>query len=266
MQSRPLGKTGETLPEIGLGTSGYRGGVGPLQKGVSLGAFIDTAEMYRTEDMVGTALQGIRESTFIATKVLPRNLKYADLMQAAERSLRLLQTDYIDLYQLHYPNPAIPIAETMGAMEELVDQGKVRFIGVSNYSAPDLDEAMKVMTKYEIVSNQVHYSLTHRNIEKELLPFCQQHQITVIAYTPLAGGSLVSSPLFRRRQAMDILKKVAEETGRTFAQVALNWCLSHPGVVVIPKSDKIERVIENCDASGWSLTPQQIGSLDDAFG
>ncbi len=266
MEFRPLGKTGEAIPEIGLGTSGYRGGVAPLQKGVSLGAFIDTAEMYRTEDMVGMAVQEIRESTFIATKVLPRNLKYSDLMEAAERSLRLLQTDHIDLYQLHYPNPGIPIAETMGAMEDLVDQGKVRFIGVSNYSSPDLAEAMGVMTKYEIVSNQVQFSLTHRNIEKDLLPFCQQHQITVIAHTPLARGGLVSSPLFRRRQAMDTLKKLAEETGRTAAQVALNWCLSHPNVVVIPKSDKTERVIENCAASGWTLTPQQIRALDDAFG
>ena len=94
------------------------------------------------------AVQDIRESTFVATKVLPRNLKYSDLMEAAERSLRLLQTDHIDLYQLHYPNPGIPIAETMGAMEELVDQGKVRFIGFSNYSSSDLAEAMKAMTKY----------------------------------------------------------------------------------------------------------------------
>ena len=148
MEFRPLGKTGETIPEIGLGTSGYRVGVEPLQKGVSLGALIDTAEMYRTEDMVGMAVQDIRESTFVATKVLPRNLKYSDLMEAAERSLRLLQTDHIDLYQLHYPNPGIPIAETMGAMEELVDKGKVRFIGVSNYSSSDLAEAMKAMTKY----------------------------------------------------------------------------------------------------------------------
>jgi len=265
MESRPLGKTGETIPEVGLGTSGYRGGVEPLQKGVSLGAFIDTAEMYRTEDMVGMAIQGIRESTFIATKVLPRNLKYSDLIQAAERSLRLLQTDYIDLYQLHYPNPAIPIAESMGAMEDLVNQGKVRFIGVSNYSASQLAGAMGVMTKYEIVSNQVQYSLTHRNIEEDLLPFCQQHQITVIAHTPLDRGGLVAKSFLRRRQAMDVLEKLAEETGRAAPQVALNWCLSRPNVVVIPKSDKIERVIQNCDASGWSLTRQQIQSLDEAF-
>ena len=236
-----------------------------MQEGVSLGAFIDTAEMYRTEDMVGMAVQGIRDSTFIATKVLPRNLRYSDLMEAAEKSLKLLQTDYIDLYQLHYPNSAIPIAETMGPMEELVDQGKVRFIGVSNYSTSQLAEAMGVMSKYSIVSNQVEYSLTRRNIEGQLLPFCQEHQITVIAHTPLARGGLVSSPLFRKRQAMDTLKKLADEMGRTVAQVALNWCLSHPNVVVIPKSNKTERVIENCDASGWSLTSQQVRSLDDAF-
>ncbi len=113
--------------------------------GVSLRAFTATAEMYRTEDVVGMAVQGIRESTFIATKVLPRNLRYSDLMQAAERSLGLLQTEYIDLYQLHYPHPSVPIAETMGAMEELVDQGKVRFIGVSNYSTSQLAEAMGVI-------------------------------------------------------------------------------------------------------------------------
>ena len=265
MESKPLGKSGETIPEIGLGTSRYRGGVEPLRKGISLGAFIDTAEMYGTEDVVGMAVQGMRESTFIATKVLPRNLKYSDLMQAAERSLRLLQTDYIDLYQLHYPNPSVPIAETMRAMEDLVDQGKVRFIGVSNYSASQLAEAMRAMTRYEIVSNQVQYSLSHRNVEGELLPFCQQHQITVIAHTPLDRGGLVSKSFLRRRQATDILQKVADETGRTVSQVALNWCLSRPNAVVIPKSDKTERVVENCDASGWSLTPQQVQSLDEAF-
>jgi diketogulonate reductase-like aldo/keto reductase len=265
MNSKPLGKSGETIPEIGLGTSRYRGGVEPLHEGISLGAFIDTAEMYRTEDVVGMAVQGSRESTFIATKVLSRNLKYSDLMQAAERSLRLLQTDYIDLYQLHHPNASVPIAETMRAMEDLVDQGKVRFIGVSNYSVSQLAEAMKAMTRHEIVSNQVRYSLTHRNVEGDLLPFCQQNQITVIAHTPLDGGGLAAKSFLRRRQASDILQKVADETGRTVSQVALNWCLSRPNVVVIPKSDKTDRVVENCGASGWSLTPQQVHSLEEAF-
>ena len=265
MDSKPLGKTGETISEIGLGTSRYHGGIEPLRKGISLGAFIDTAEMYGTEDVVGMAVQGSRESAFIASKVLPRNLKYSDLMQALERSLKLLQTDYIDLYQLHYPNPAVPISETMGAMEDLVDQGKIRFIGVSNFSASQLAEAMEAMTKYEIVSNQVQYSLTHRNIEDELLPFCQQHHITVIAHTPLARGALVSRPMLRRRQSMGILQQIANQCSRTAAQVALNWGLSHANVVVIPKSNRTEGVIENCDASGWSLTPKQVGSLDEAF-
>ncbi len=117
------------------------------------------------------------------------------------------------------------------------------------------------MTKYEIVSNQVQYSLTHRNVEKDLLSFCQQHQITVIAHTPLARGGLVSSPLFRKRQAMDTLKKLVEETGQTVAQVALNWCLSRPNVVVIPKSDKIERAKDspccrtNCGSGFPDLYP-----------
>ena len=265
MESKSLGKTNLTIPEIGLGTSRYRGGVEPLRKGIRLGAFIDTAEMYGTEDVVGAAVGNSRDSTIIATKVLPRNLRYSDLILAAERSLRLLQTDYIDLYQLHYPNSSVPIAETMGAMEDLVDQGKVRFIGVSNYSAAQLAEAMEVITRYEIVSNQVQYSLTHRNVERDLLPFCQQHQITVIAHTPLDRGGLVAKSFFRRRQALDTLQKVANEIGKTISQVALNWCLSRPSVVVIPKSDKASRVVENCEASGWSMTPQQVRSLDEAF-
>lgn len=121
MEFKQLGKTGGAIPEIGLGTSRYPGGVEPLRQGISLAAFIDAAEMYGSEDVVGMAVQGTQESAFIASKVLPRNLNYPNLMQAAERSLRLLQTDYTDLYHLHYSNPRVPIAETMGAMEDLVD-------------------------------------------------------------------------------------------------------------------------------------------------
>ena len=131
MESKPLGRTGVTIPEIGLGTSRYRGGIEPLRKGISLGGFIDTAEMYGTEDVVGSAVQGTRDSAFIASKVLPRNLKYSDLMQALERSLKLLQTDYIDLYQLHYPNPSVPNSRkheghgrTSGSGEDPVYRGQ----------------------------------------------------------------------------------------------------------------------------------------------
>ena len=265
METKALGKASGTIPEVGLGTSQYRGGNEPLRQGVSLGAFIDTAEMYGTEDVVGAAVQGIRESVFIASKVLPRNLRYSDLMQTAERSLRLLQTGYMDLYQLHYPNPAIPIAESMRAMEDLADQGKIRYIGVSNFSVSELAEAMKVMTKYEIVSNQVQYSLTHRDIERDLLPFCQEHGITVLAHTPLDTGALVRERGFRRGDGADILQNVAAETGKTAAQVAINWCLSHANVVAIPRSSRTAGVIENCASSGWSLTEEHLLALSEAF-
>ncbi len=160
INQKQLGGTDVMLPEIGLGTWKYRGGAEPLRHGIELGAFlIDTAEMYRTEDVVGEALGGIRERVFIATNVLGSNLKYDQVLRAAEKSLRLLGVDYIDLYQLHWPDSRVPIRETMRAMEHLVDTGKVRYIGVSNFSVEEMEEARAAMTKHPIVSNQVLYSL-----------------------------------------------------------------------------------------------------------
>jgi len=131
MEFKPLGDTAVTLPEIGLGTWAYRGGAEPIRRSVELGGFhVDTAEAYSTEDAVGEAVKGIRDRVFLATKVSPSHFRHDDLIRAADSSLRRLQTDYIDLYQLHWPNASVPIGETMAAMEELVDAGKVRFIGV----------------------------------------------------------------------------------------------------------------------------------------
>ena len=186
MEYRELGNTGEMVPEIGLGTWKYRGGSEPLQKGIDLGAnLIDTAEMYKTEDAVGAAIKGRRSEVFLATKVLGSNLRRDAVMRAAETSLSLLDEDILDLYQIHWSNPSIPISETMGAMEELVDQGMVRYIGVSNFSVIEMQEAQQVMTKYPIVSNQVLYNLKRRDIERELIPYCVDNHITIIAYTPL---------------------------------------------------------------------------------
>lgn len=267
MDLRPLGNTGVEIPVIGLGTWQYRGGVEPLRRGISLGAWlIDTAEMYSTEGVVADAVEGQRDQVFIATKVLGSHLRHHEVMEAADRSLRRLRTDMIDLYQVHWPSSRVPIAETMGTMEELVDQGKVRFIGVSNFSATQLDEARRAMGKYEIVSNQVLYNLVNRDIERDLLPYCQRHQITVIAYSPLDRGGLASRPRLWRRQTMETLERVAAEAGKTQAQVALNWCLSRPNVVAIPKANRVEHVVENCQAAGWALTPQQVQALDSAFG
>lgn len=266
MELKELGAAGVKLPEIGLGTWQYNGGTEPLRKGIALGAFlIDTAEMYGTEDIVGEAVKGQRHQVFIATKVSGSHLRYDEILRAAENSLRRLGTDYIDLYQIHWPDPRVPIRETMRAMETLVDMGKVRFIGVSNFSVPDLEEAQASMSKHKIVSNQVKYSLLRREIEDSLLPYCKKNNITVIAYSPLAKGGLTSKPLLSHRRAMSVLQKIAVETGKSLAQVALNWCNCKPGVIAIPKSDKIERIIENCQASGWKLSAEQVEALDRAF-
>lgn len=259
MEQKELGDTGIRVPEIGLGTWEYAGGAEPLRVGVQHGAtLIDTAERYGTEEIVGAAIREIRDQVFLATKVAPENVRRADLLQAADRSLRRLGTDYIDLYQLHWPNPAVPIEETMCALEELVDSGKVRFIGVCNYSVEQLKRAREVLNKTTIASNQVPYSLINRGIERGLLRYCQQNHITVIAYSPLGRG-LHS---IRKRDPSRALSRVAGDTGKKEAQVALNWCISKHAVIAIPKADSIQHTIENCNASGWSLSPTQIRHLE----
>ncbi len=266
MEYRELGSTGVMAPEIGLGTWKYRGGVEPLRRGIELGAnLIDTAEMYKTEDAVGEAIKGRRDKVFLATKVLGSNLRHDSVLHAAETSLRLLDDDVIDLYQIHWSNRSVPIAETMGAMEELVERGMVRYIGVSNFSVPEMREAQQAMTNNPLVSNQVLYNLKRRQIERDLIPYCQENNITVIAYTPLADGSLSGRSRFRPDRGGSVLEQAAKEVGKTPAQVALNWCLSRSNVIVIPKSDSVERTVENCEASGWSLSQDQLASLDKAF-
>ncbi|HWP58678.1 MAG TPA: aldo/keto reductase [Candidatus Acidoferrales bacterium] len=266
MQTKELGTTGVQIPEIGLGTWQYRGGVEPLRRGIERGAFlIDTAEMYGTEGVVGEAIKGIRDKVFVATKVTGTHLRYDEVLRAAEGSLKRLGVERIDLYQIHWPDRSVPIAETMAAMEKLVDDGKVRYIGVSNFYLADLAQAERAMKKYRIVANQVKYSLLQRGIEKDLMAYCQKNGITIIAYSPLGKGELVSVPLLRRRNAMKVLQNVARETGKTMAQVALNWCIVKPNVVAIPKSDSVERTVENCGASGWRLSEAEMRALNEAF-
>ena len=215
--------------------------------------------------MVGQAVQGIRDKVFIATKVSSGNLRYDDVMRAAERSLRRLAVEYVDLYQIHGPNAGVPVKEPMKAMEALVDSGMVKHIGVSNFSVGKMQEAMAAMTKYPIVSNQVLYNLKRRGIERDLLPFCQSNHITVIAYTPLASGSLVRGSWFRRDSSIQALEQVSAQVSKTEVQVALNWCTSRQNVIVIPKSNNVARTEENCGASGWRLAPEQVRYLDEAF-
>ncbi|MGH7847736.1 MAG: aldo/keto reductase [Candidatus Binatia bacterium] len=266
METKQLGATGVQIPEIGLGAWQYRGGVEPLRKGIELGAFlIDTAEMYGTEDVVGEAIKGMRDKVFVATKVTGTHLRYDEVLRAAGGSLKRLGIDCIDLYQIHWPDRSVPIQETMRAMEALVDQGKVRYIGVSNFYMRDLEEAERAMKKHRIVANQVNYSLLQRGIEKDTMAYCQKNGITVIAYSPLGKGELVSMPLLKKPSSMKVLQRVAQETGKTMAQVALNWCIVKPNVIAIPKSDSVERTVENCAASGWKLSEEHMEILNQAF-
>jgi diketogulonate reductase-like aldo/keto reductase len=259
MLHKRLGVADLMIPEIGLGTWQHRGGAQALRKGIELGAtFIDTAEAYGTESLVGEVIRDIRNQVFLATKVSPWHFRRKDLFEAADRSLQALKTDYVDLYQLHWPNSTIPIEETMGAMEELVNQGKIRCIGVSNFSVGELQRAQAALSQSRIVSNQVRYNLVDRTAEVGLLEHCQRNKITLIAYSPLARGMHA----VRKNDPLGILRKIAAATGKTEAQVALNWCIAKDNVVAIPKADSPEHVEENCGASDWRLASDQVALLD----
>lgn len=262
MWTKDLAGTGARIPEIGFGTWQFAGGVEPIRRAVDFGAcLIDTAEFYQNEDLVGEAIAGIRDRVFLATKVSPEHFRRSALLRAADESLLRLRTDRIDLYQLHWPNRAVPIGETMAAMEELVDQGKVRFIGVSNFSLRELKRARAAMRKHPIVSNQVRYNLIDRHIESDLLGFCRSNAVSIIAYSPLARGI----PNILARDPRGVLGHVARITGKTPAQVALNWCVSQEGVIAIPKASSVERVEENCGASGWRLSSEQLRMLQEGI-
>ncbi len=267
MELKELGRTGVRVPEIGIGVWRYSGGVEPLRAGIAMGAsLIDTAEVYGTEDVVGQAVSGMRERLFIATKVSGQHLRYDEVMHAAEASLQRLRTNYIDLYQIHWPGNFVPIQETMRAMETLVDRGMVRYLGVSNFSVEELHQARLAMTHHPIVSNQVLYNLNRREIEAQLIPYCEANGITIIAYTPLDDGRLARHSQYPRNpQGQQALEFVAAQTSKTMAQVALNWCIWRPSVITIPKSNSAGRVAENCGASGWRLTKEQYELLNRAF-
>jgi diketogulonate reductase-like aldo/keto reductase len=259
MPLKELGRTGVFIPEVGIGTWNYHAGPGPLRRGIEAGArFIDTAESYGTEDVVGQAIQGLRDRVFIATKVSPENFRGAALRRSVDASRQRLRTDIIDLLQLHAPNPAIPIEETMESLAGLVDAGKVRFVGVSNFSVEQLEAARRAFGARPIVSNQVRYNLIDRTIEKDLLPYCQANHITVIAYSPLAR----SLSRIRDCDPSRVIDQLARSTGRAPAQIAINWCLLNDNVVAIPKSNSEEHILDNCSASQWRLNDEQRNLLD----
>jgi diketogulonate reductase-like aldo/keto reductase len=274
MNRKVFGKTGASVSEIGMGTYydplwiaratlGWRRGaatkIEALQAGLEGGInLIDTAEIYRSEPLVARAIEGRkREELFIATKVWPNHLHRDALVAALDRSLRHLRLSYVDLYQIHFYSSRIPLSETMAAMEQLKEQGKIRSIGVSNFSAEQVTEANAALKKSEVVSNQVDYSLADRSIEADLLPFCERNGIVVLAYYPLAHGKLAN--------AGQEMREVCQTYGKTPAQVALNWLASKPNVIPIPRASRATHVKENLGASGWELSQDDKKRLEGIF-
>ena len=183
------------------------------------------------------------------------------------------------MYQLHAYSDEIPIEETMKAMNGLVDQGKIRFIGVSNFSVQQLQRAQKA-SKHKIVSNQVIYNLYDRDIEKELIPFCEKNEITIIAYTPLGKFGYPNEQKGERKRAeigvirdqvvdqeanikiRKLLDSIGTEIGKTWAQVALNWCVRSPQIIAIPKASSKKRIIENLESTNFELSNSQVNLLE----
>jgi diketogulonate reductase-like aldo/keto reductase len=274
MESKAFGKIGRSLTEIGMGTFydvpwilsaklGWKSGtarrVEALKVGLAGGiSIIDTAEAYGTESFVAEAIRGHkREDLFIATKATMTHLRRGALFRALDRSLRRLKTSYVDLYQVHQPNPIVPIRETMGAMEELLEAGKIRAIGVSNFSLKRMMEANASLKKARLASTQMSYSLLHREVEKDIIPYCRQEGIAVLAYFPLGHGKLAGEK--------EKLRVFCEKYSKSPAQVALNWLTSQPSVFPIPRAANPVHVKENLEASGWRLSRQDLQELDKIF-
>lgn len=307
MKYRKLGSTDIDISTIIMGCWAIGGGytwgdqdekdsIDTIRAAIDVGInMFDTAEFYNdgvSEEILGKGLSGQRDKVMVATKVWPENLSADKLVEACERSLKRLQTDYIDLYQIHWPNWDVPLEETMGAMVELRQAGKIRFIGVSNFGVQDLTEAVSCA---DIVSDQLVYSLLFRAIEYEILAKCRESKVGVLAYSPLAQGLLtgkfkgpdeVDDERARVRwfsknragtvhdsdgcekeafEAVANIKKICDDLGEPMANVALAWVLQQPGVTaVLAGARRPEQVIQNARAVDLELTDDVLKRLNHA--
>lgn len=271
MSNRKFGWTGVEVPIIGQGTWMIDGNsekesraIQTLRLGLDLGMnHIDTAEMYgngHVEELVGEAIAGRRDDIFLVSKVLPSNASYEGTIKACKRSLKRLKTDWLDLYLLHWRG-SYPLSETMRAMEKLVAEGLVKYIGVSNFDVEDLKEAEQVLQTEQIACNQVLYNLRDRGIERRLLPYCSKKRIAIVGYAPFGHGNF---PYPSSREGK-LLIEIGRRHNRTPKQVALNYLTRHPSTFTIPKTTRSERVRENSGGVGWQLTEDEVNEIDRAF-
>jgi diketogulonate reductase-like aldo/keto reductase len=248
---------GQGTWRIGEGQRTRKEEADALRLGIELGmTLIDTAEMYgegTSEQVVADAIEGRREKVFVVTKVYPHNATRRGTAAACERSLKRLRTDRIDLYLLHWPGSA-PLAETVGEFEKLRAAGKILRWGVSNFDTDDM-AALEAVSG-ACATNQVLYNPEHRGIEFDLLPWCAQRAIPIMAYSPVGqAGRLLRSPA---------LQAVAGRHGATPAQVAIAWSLRHPGIISIPKAGDAAHVRLNAAAAALALTPADLAEIDAA--
>ncbi|MDA4114644.1 MAG: aldo/keto reductase [Thaumarchaeota archaeon] len=300
MHKIPLGNSGLEVSEIGIGVwqaSSEWGAsdeevVQAVEKSCELGVnLFDTAEGYgkgHSEIVLGRAIAKVgREKVMVATKVFSSHLRYEELQKACRASLTRLGIKQIDLYQIHWPDPweQIPLKHTMKAMEKLYTEGKIRAIGVSNFAVRDLEEARSCLSKADIVSNQIRYNLLERQVEEEVLPYCKKNGITVLAWSPLGQGALTgkygprklpseparaNNPLFSKHNLLaanrlvKVLKKIANDHGKTVSQVALNWLARNPIVVPIPGARNATQADQNAHSVGWKMSADEAREVERA--
>jgi diketogulonate reductase-like aldo/keto reductase len=267
MRLQVFGSGGRQVSVIGQGTwyidRGDRSSaVAALRRGIDLGmTHIDTAEMYGdAEPVVAEAIAGRRDEIFLVSKVLPSNASRRGTITACERSLARLKTDRLDCYLLHWRG-AYPLAETVAAFEQLVSAGKIREWGVSNFDADDLDEMLAVAGRGRIACNQVLYHLQERAIEHAVLPWCGQHGVAVVAYSPFGHNDFPPPD----SKAGRVLQGIAEAHGASVRQVALAFLTRAPSVFAIPKASTPEHAADNAAAGKLVLGKDEIAALDNAF-
>ncbi|HLF16606.1 MAG TPA: aldo/keto reductase [Candidatus Thermoplasmatota archaeon] len=268
MRTRPFGPQREPVAAIGQGTWRLKdpaAAVAALEEGIRLGmTHIDTAELYeqgsRSETVLGPIVARHRPRLFLASKVLPKNGSAKGVRAACLASLKRLQTDCLDLYYHHWREGSVPLDETLRALAGLVDDGRIRMVGVSNYDVGDLDQAESILGRGRLAANQVLYHLADRGIEAEVLPWCRRRKVTLVAYSPF-GGDRVGFPAGKRAEVLD---EVARGLGKTPRQVVLAFLLRFPEVVAIPKAERLEHVRENAGGD-FDLPRDAVARLEEAF-
>lgn len=269
MDRRPFGPTGASVVRVGLGTwqmegDDRRGCVAALRAGLDAGmAHVDTAELYgsgKVEEIVAEAIEGRRDALYLVSKVMPSHATKKGTVSACEKSLKRLRTDRLDGYLLHWPG-SHPLEETIAGFEELRASGKIRAWGVSNFDEEELAQALAIAGPGKIACNQVLYHLTERSIEHAVLPFCEEHGIAVVGYTPFGTGAFPPGGAAGAK----VLKSIAEKHGVSERAVTLAFLTRRPSLFAIPKSCQSEHVRQNARAGTVTLDRADEAAIDAAF-